>query len=92
MEGIGQVAALNEAAFSAAPGTLTEVVETPSGLVILRPEEMIPADETKLAEIEETFRQDTLTAKQGIRIQEWLVEVRERAQLESFVDTPRPSM
>ena len=92
IEGMGQVAALNEAAFSAAPGTLTEVIETPSGLVILRPEEMIPADETKLAEIEETFRQDTLTAKQGTRFQEWLVEVRARAKLESFVDTPRPSM
>lgn len=84
----GYDTALNKQAFALQPGQTTDVVETSAGFVILRPEERIPADMSRLAEERETFRQGQLAKKQETQIQSYLAEVRARAQLKSFLQPP----
>jgi peptidyl-prolyl cis-trans isomerase D len=83
---MGYVAALNDAAFATPLGDSTEVIETPPGFVILRPEERIPADESKFAEAADALRKETLTQRQSAHVEEWLKELRARAKLQSFVE------
>ena len=85
---LGYLPSLNDAAFATPPGEATSVIETPRGFVILRPEERIPADESRFAEAATGLRQDALTRAQSARLDEWLQEVRARAKLQSFVNQP----
>lgn len=83
---LGAAAAVNEAAFAATLGELTEVLETPRGFVILRPEERIPADESAFAASAEALRQELLARKQSDRLDAWLKELRTQAKVQSFLD------
>ncbi|MBI4341295.1 MAG: peptidyl-prolyl cis-trans isomerase [Candidatus Omnitrophica bacterium] len=84
---LGAVAAANEAAFATPLGSLTAVLEAPTGYAILRPQTRIPADPAKFAEAEEALRKETLAAQQSERLNQWLSEVRARARVKSFVDS-----
>jgi peptidyl-prolyl cis-trans isomerase D len=58
IEELGSVPAVNEAVFGAPLGSLTEIIDTPRGFVIVRPEERIPADEAGFAQQEATLREE----------------------------------
>ncbi|MBI3321408.1 MAG: peptidyl-prolyl cis-trans isomerase [Candidatus Omnitrophica bacterium] len=88
IDAIGRVPALNEAAFRAPLGGLTDVIETPRGFVMLRPEERIPADESNVAEAQSAIREELLTKHQATRLDEWLNELRSRAKLQNFTNAP----
>lgn len=79
---LGEVAAINEAAFAISLGELTNVLEAPTGFVILRAEERLPADPAKLTELEATVREETLTNKQNERFQEWFKALEARAKVQ----------
>lgn len=91
IEPVGTAPAVNEAAFNTALGSLTEVIEVPAGFVFVRPEAAIPADTTRFADIRATLRDETLTQKQSAYLDQWLIQVRTRAKLRSFVDDVPPS-
>lgn len=88
---IGHVPSVNEAAFAASLGRLSDVLETPKGFVIVRPETHLPADLSSFATAQATVRQDLLTQKQSARLEAWLAEIRSRAKLQSFVDATPPA-
>ncbi|MBI1992293.1 MAG: peptidyl-prolyl cis-trans isomerase [Candidatus Omnitrophica bacterium] len=85
---IGAVPAVNTAAFGAPLGELTEVLETPGGFVVIRPEERLPADASKFAEVKDSVRQETLTRHQDRRVEEWLKDLEARANIQKFVEPP----
>lgn len=91
IEPMGMFPSVNEAAFATPLGDLTDVLETTHGFVILRPEERLPTDETQFADTQAALRQATLTHKQSLRLEEWRKELRDRAKLQSFLETPSPS-
>ena len=79
---LGEVAAINEAAFTIPLGELTNVLEAPTGFVILRAEERLPADPAKFAALNATVREETLTQKQNERFQEWFKALEARAKVQ----------
>ena len=79
---IGSVPEVNTAAFALPLGEISMVLEVPSGFVIVRPEERIPADEASLATFTEAVREEIVKARRSKRLQEWLDEVRKRANLQ----------
>ena len=81
---IGAAPEVNTAAFNTPLGELTTVLEVPSGFVIVRPEERIPADEAGFAASKEAVREDAVKARQSARREQWLAEVRKRANLQKF--------
>lgn len=83
---IGYQEEVNEAAFAAPLGGLTEPLETPRGVALLRPETHLPADEAGFAAEEAQLRPRVLAEQQNARLSAWLDEVRSRAKLRSFVD------
>ncbi len=85
---IGTFPAVNEEAFRTPLGSLTDVLETPIGFVLIRPEESIPADVSNFAAVEPALRQETLAEEQAARVNQWLTDLRARATLRSFVDSP----
>lgn len=87
---IGLVPALNEAAFATPLGQLSEVVDLPVGYAVIRPEERLPLDESKLPDEQASLRQQLLSEQETQRLQGWLAELRTRAKLRSFVDSPMP--
>ena len=86
---IGEVSAVNSAAFGIPLGELTDVLDTPTGAVIIRPEERIPADAAHFAERQAKLREETLTKKQNEHVEQWLKDLRTRAKFKRF-DTPTP--
>ena len=88
IEQLGSVPAVNEAAFSASLGSLTEIIDTPRGFVLVRPEERIPADEAGFAQQEATLREETVTKKQSEALETWMQQLRDRAKLRSFLESP----
>ena len=85
---IGYERAVNDTAFATTLGSLTPVLETARGFIVLRPEERLPSDEAAFAQEEPALRSETLSHRQDTRLAEWREEVRGRAQLKSFLDTP----
>ena len=83
---IGHVPPVNEAAFATPLGHFSQVLETPAGFVIIRPETRIPADGSTFVEAKEALRQETLAEKQSARLEQWLQDLRRRAKIHSFVD------
>ncbi len=88
---LGAVPQVNAAAFATSLGNLTDLLETSKGFVIVRPEELLPADASKSADEEAALRKDVLTEQQNARFEQWMQELRTRAKLRSFVDTPVPT-
>ena len=82
---IGHSAQITGTAFATALGELTPVMETSGGVVVLRPEERLPADEAKFAETEKTLREEQLTRKKNEQVEAWLADLRTQAKLKSFV-------
>ena len=83
---IGSAPEVNETAFETPLGQLTDVLQTPRGFVILRPQERTAADASKFTEEQAALRQETLTRKQAEAIEGWLGALRVRAKLRSYVD------
>ena len=88
---IGAAPAVNETAFKTPLGTLTDVIETPTGFVIVRPETKMSADESKFSEEAASLRQELLTKQQSEQIEQWLAELRQRAKLKSLVESAEPA-
>ena len=86
IESLGNVPAVNQTAFDTALGALTEVLETPTGFVLVYPEERVPPDDSKLAGEASALRQETLNHKQTAQLERWLADLRARATLRSFVE------
>ena len=84
VEGVGEAPDVNRAAFETPLGDLTGVLETPSGFVLLRPEERIPADAGQSAQEETALRERTLTDKQTAHLSQWLADLRAQAKLQTF--------
>jgi peptidyl-prolyl cis-trans isomerase D len=87
---IGYERGVNAAAFEAPLGSMTSVLDTVRGAVVLRPEELISPDFSTLAQEEAALREETLNRLRDERFGEWLDDVRTRAKLESFVDPAPP--
>ena len=87
IEPLGAVPKVNEAAFATILGEISDVLETPRGLVLIRPEERVPADESGFAAEQDRLRQEVLKQRQTARVEEWLSAVRARAKLQSFIDS-----
>jgi peptidyl-prolyl cis-trans isomerase D len=85
---IGYERTVNDAAFATPLGRLTPVLETVRGFAVLRTEERIPPDESAFAGEEAALRNDTLSRRQEERFAEWMEDVRARARLKSFVESP----
>ncbi len=85
---IGSAPAANEAAFATPLGKLTGVLETPGGFVILRPETLVPADETGFADAKAGLQERLLNQKQAEHTEQWLTELRARAKLKSATESP----
>ena len=85
---LGSVTTINEAAFGVPLGSLTQAIETPQGTVIARPEEHLEADQSAFAKAQEDLRQQLLKQKQSEHLQNWLKELRARAQPEGFIESP----
>ncbi len=90
IEPIGAVPEVNRQAFATALGALTDALETPTGVVILRPDERLPADESAFEGERERLREEALTKKHAARLEETLSDLRTRAKLQSFLK-PSPS-
>lgn len=88
---LGSVPAANQAAFAVPLGSLTEIIDTPSGFVVVRPEERIPADEAGFAQEQETLREETIKKKQSETLDTWMQQLRDRAKLRSFLENPATS-
>ncbi len=73
---------VNKAVFDTPVGALTEVLETPKGFVIVRPEALMPADEATFAELADSLRKDTLTKKQHAHFEQWVKDLQARAKVE----------
>jgi peptidyl-prolyl cis-trans isomerase D len=86
IELLGQVPAVNEAAFATPVGGLSEVLETPQGFMMVRPEERFPADESGFADAEAAVREEALRQRQAEELADWFADLRSRAKLQSFVD------
>lgn len=87
IEPIGQASTVNETAFATSLGTITEVLETPQGFVILRPEEhSLPSDASQFAKEHDSLREETLKRKQAMVFEQRLKDLRARAKLQNFVE------
>ena len=86
IEPLGMVSVVNDTAFQTPLGTLTGVLDTPHGFVVLRPEARLPADPAGFDAEASTLRQETLTQRQSETLEKWLKSLRTRAKLQSFVD------
>ena len=83
---LGYQGDVNARAFATAPGQVTDVLETPRGFALLRPEERIPADRAGFDQEAPRIREETLTAKQSEQVEQWMSDLRTRAHLKSFLD------
>ena len=86
IEGLGTAPSVNAAVFGAAPGRLTQVVETPDRFVIALVHERLAAALSGLAAEREKLREETLRQKQQAHFTDWLTQLRERANLRSYVE------
>lgn len=87
IDSLGVVPMVNDAAFRTPLGTLSEVIDTPEALVIIRPEERLPVDAAGLVPAATALREQVLAQKQNARLTQWLEDLRQRAHLESFVES-----
>jgi len=85
---LGRVPIVNDAAFRLPLGHLSEVIEVPSGAVLIRPEDRLAPDTASFASAAASLREDLLRRKESERLQQWLGELRKQAKLESFIDAP----
>lgn len=85
---MGSNPAVNDAAFRAPLGELTEPLDAPRGYVVIRPEERLPADESKFSDAEPTLREALLTKKRNERFETWMADLRTHAKLKSVAATP----
>jgi len=87
IEPLGPVPAVNAAAFAAVDGALTDVIETPSQLVLIMAHERLAPDAASFTKDEQArLREETLAKKQQARTAEWMAELKSRAKLQSFLD------
>lgn len=85
---LGVVPEINHAVFTTPVGQLSQVIETQAGFAFVRPEAVIPPDMTAFAAQKETFQQELLARKRTEQFEMWLQDLRARAKLQSFVDSP----
>ena len=88
VEGLIEATRVAEALASVAPGTFSEVLETPDGFAVGFVEERLPFDEAQLTTDRETVRQTLLETKQQERVAQELESLRAKARLKSFLEEP----
>lgn len=81
IETVGDSPAVNTAVFATPLGELTDVLETPGGYVFVRPEEHLPADPAKFADVQEALRTQTTEKKQQDHVAEWFKDLEARAKV-----------
>ena len=86
IDGIGHQPAVNATAFQTPLGELTDVLDLPRGAVLLRPEQLIPADFSTFAADQSALRQATLEERQNAAVAQLMNRLRTQAGLESFVE------
>ena len=87
IEGLGPVPNVTTAAFATPVGQVTRVLDAGSRDVILFIQEHLAADASGLTEAErDTYREQALNEKRQRRMAEWLMDVRARAKIRSFLD------
>ena len=84
--GFPQAPGLNAAAFEVVRGEVSRTVETDHGYVLAVPRECQPPDDTKFSEQREPLRQRLLEERQNAAFEEWLKVLRERANVQSFLE------
>lgn len=81
IETLGDAPAVNTAVFATPLGELTEILETPGGFVVVRPEAHLPADPAKFADVQETLRKQTMEKQQQDHVAEWFKDLEARAKV-----------
>jgi len=84
----GHAPQVNGAAFDTPLGGLTDVMETDRGFVIVHPEARHPADATRFAQQEAELRDEVLADRRTQHFTQWLEDLRRRARLRSFIESP----
>lgn len=82
---IGLVPILNELAFQARVGEVTDLVETPQGLACIRTTERVAADEAALDARRDTLREELLRRRQQEHVAAWVAALWQQAARQDFV-------
>ncbi len=88
IEGFRDPRPIAAAAFAAAPETLAGPVDLPNSIALIYAKERIPADETAFDLEKEQLRELLLTQTRESHFSSWLMELRTRANLKSFMEEP----
>jgi len=92
IEGLGPVPTVAAAAFATPVGQVTPVLDAGSRHVVLFIHEHLAADASGLTDAERgTYREQALNEKRQGRMAEWLMDVRARAKIKSFLDEASPA-
>ncbi len=84
---IGMSPTVNSTAFQTPLGLITDVIPTGNGFAILRPEQFLEPDPKNFSAQEASLRKQTLEEKQSQRVNQYLADLRSRANLRSFLET-----
>jgi peptidyl-prolyl cis-trans isomerase C len=79
------VKALEEAIFSAAPGTMTPVIEGPQGFHLVYVTEIKPAGVRSLEEVKPMLRQQVKLAARQAALRKYVDELKSNASIETFM-------
>jgi parvulin-like peptidyl-prolyl isomerase len=79
-----------KAAFSLQPGEVSELIDTPEGVVVIKCVERIPADKTKkLAEVRDWLEKEILNKKVQLEIPKVFKELKDEADPKKVMHTPQ---
>ena len=86
IDSLGAEPSLGRALAETADGTVSALAEIRSGAAFGRVLERLPADESRLAEARETYREQLLSGKRQERLRAWMDELRHTANIRHFTD------
>jgi peptidyl-prolyl cis-trans isomerase D len=84
--GIGQSREFTQAAFALKPNQISKLITVPNGYCILSLKNIIPIDKEKFAQEKEEFSQKILARKKANFFREWLLNLKEEANLVSYIE------
>ncbi|MBI3087933.1 MAG: SurA N-terminal domain-containing protein [Candidatus Omnitrophica bacterium] len=83
----GDVPAVTQALAELAPGTVSEVLDTPEGFALGIVEERLPFEEEQFTADRDRFRDTLLDDRRKTRTAQWLEALRTRARLKDYLTT-----
>ncbi|MFH2145367.1 MAG: peptidyl-prolyl cis-trans isomerase [Candidatus Omnitrophota bacterium] len=86
IRGLGYAKEFIDVAFSLKPQEISNIIDTPRGFCILQLKRIIAADEEQFEKEKETYRNKVLLEKRNEFLNNWFVEIKEKANPVSYLE------